>query len=103
LAMTTSPPMAVHSVDKANVLATSRLWRKVVTDLFAKEFPQLALDHHLVDSAAMLICSNPKKLNGIVLSQLYLVLVFINSRLMKACSDQTCFHDSRKPLWRCSQ
>lgn len=69
LAMTTSPPMAVHSVDKANVLATSRLWRKVVTDLFAKEFPQLALDHHLVDSAAMLICSNPKKLNGIVLTE----------------------------------
>ncbi|POW20321.1 hypothetical protein PSHT_03673 [Puccinia striiformis] len=67
LAMTTTPPMAVHSVDKANVLATSRLWRKVVTDLFAKEFPQLSLDHHLVDSAAMLICSNPKKLNGIVL------------------------------------
>ncbi|PLW09700.1 hypothetical protein PCANC_20204 [Puccinia coronata f. sp. avenae] len=69
LAMTTSPPMAVHSVDKANVLATSRLWRKVVTDLFAKEFPQLSLDHHLVDSAAMLICSNPKKLNGIVLTE----------------------------------
>lgn len=70
LAMTTTPPMAVHSVDKANVLATSRLWRKVVSDLFAKEFPQLSLDHHLVDSAAMLICSNPKKLNGIVLSNL---------------------------------
>ncbi|KAI9619313.1 hypothetical protein H4Q26_011997 [Puccinia striiformis f. sp. tritici PST-130] len=69
LAMTTTPPMAVHSVDKANVLATSRLWRKVVTDLFAKEFPQLSLDHHLVDSAAMLICSNPKKLNGIVLTE----------------------------------
>ncbi|WAQ83963.1 hypothetical protein PtA15_4A414 [Puccinia triticina] len=69
LAMTSTPPMAVHSVDKANVLATSRLWRKVVTDLFAKEFPQLSLDHHLVDSAAMLICSNPKKLNGIVLTE----------------------------------
>jgi len=69
LAMTTTPPMAVHSVDKANVLATSRLWRKVVSDLFAKEFPQLSLDHHLVDSAAMLICSNPNKLNGIVLTE----------------------------------
>jgi 3-isopropylmalate dehydrogenase len=68
LAMTTSPHMAAHLVDKANVLETSRLWRKVVTNLFAKEFPQLSLDHHLVDSAAMLICSNLKKLNGIVLS-----------------------------------
>ncbi|KAI8454951.1 3-isopropylmalate dehydrogenase [Phakopsora pachyrhizi] len=69
LAMSTTPPMNVHSVDKANVLATSRLWRRVVSDLFAKEFPQLTLDHHLVDSAAMLICSNPKKLNGIVLTE----------------------------------
>lgn len=69
LAMTTNPPMAVHSIDKANVLATSRLWRKVVTELFANEFPQLSLDHHLVDSAAMLICSNPKKINGIVLTE----------------------------------
>ncbi|MBW0514789.1 hypothetical protein O181_054504 [Austropuccinia psidii MF-1] len=69
LALTADPPMPVHSIDKANVLATSRLWRKVVTDLFAKEFPQIPLDHHLVDSAAMLICSNPKKLNGIVLTE----------------------------------
>ncbi|EGG06772.1 uncharacterized protein MELLADRAFT_43354 [Melampsora larici-populina 98AG31] len=69
LAMTTTPPMAVHSVDKANVLATSRLWRKVITDLFSTEFPQLQLDHHLVDSAAMVICSNPRKLNGIVLTE----------------------------------
>lgn len=69
LAMTTTPPMAVHSVDKANVLATSRLWRRVISDLFAQEFPQLTLDHQLVDSAAMVICSNPRKLNGIVLSK----------------------------------
>jgi 3-isopropylmalate dehydrogenase len=80
LAMTTSPPMAVHSVDKANVLATSRLWRKVVTDLFAKEFPQLSLDHHLVDSAAMLICSNPKKLNGIVLSKCHHWFIILSER-----------------------
>lgn len=67
LALASDPPQAVHSIDKANVLATSRLWRSVVTDLFAKEFPQLALDHHLVDSASMLIVSRPTKLNGILL------------------------------------
>lgn len=68
LARAASPAYAVHSIDKANVLATSRLWRSVVTDVFEKEFPEIKLDHQLVDSAAMLICSNPKKLNGILLS-----------------------------------
>jgi 3-isopropylmalate dehydrogenase len=68
LALKHDPPYPVTSVDKANVLATSRLWRSVVTDLFAKEFPQLKLTHQLVDSAAMIICSKPKQLNGILLS-----------------------------------
>ena len=68
LALKANPPHAVTSVDKANVLATSRLWRSVVTDVFAEEFPQLKLSHQLVDSAAMIICSRPNKLNGILLS-----------------------------------
>jgi len=68
LALAASPPLAVHSIDKANVLATSRLWRTVVTDLFKTEFPQLSLDHQLVDSAAMVITSQPTKLNGILLT-----------------------------------
>lgn len=69
LALAHDPPYPVTSVDKANVLATSRLWRSVVTDLYAKEYPQLQLTHQLVDSAAMIICSRPQKLNGILLSQ----------------------------------
>lgn len=68
LALAHDPPYPVTSVDKANVLATSRLWRSVVTDVFEKEFPQLQLSHQLVDSAAMIICSRPQKLNGILLS-----------------------------------
>jgi len=68
LAGLSSPPLEIHSVDKANVLATSRLWRRVVGDTMAREFPDIKLDHSLVDSAAMVICSNPRKLNGIVLS-----------------------------------
>jgi 3-isopropylmalate dehydrogenase len=69
IALTTNPPMQIHSVDKANVLATSRLWRKTVTETLSKEYPQIKLDHHLVDSAAMLIVRDPKKLNGVILTE----------------------------------
>lgn len=41
------------SVDKANVLETSRLWRRVVTEVVRSEFPHVALDHLLVDTCAM--------------------------------------------------
>lgn len=69
LAGLSNPPLEIHSVDKANVLATSRLWRKTVTETMKNEFPELKVDHQLVDSAAMVICSNPRKLNGVLLSQ----------------------------------
>ncbi|CEQ39119.1 SPOSA6832_00617 [Sporobolomyces salmonicolor] len=69
LAGLSNPPLEVHSVDKANVLATSRLWRRVVGETMQNEFPHLKLDHSLVDSASMVICSNPRKLNGIVLTE----------------------------------
>jgi 3-isopropylmalate dehydrogenase len=68
LALGTNPPSKVWSLDKANVLATSRLWRKVVTEVFAKEFPQLEVGHQLIDSAAMLMIKNPRALNGVVIT-----------------------------------
>jgi 3-isopropylmalate dehydrogenase len=43
----------VSSVDKANVLASSRLWRRTVASVFAKEFPKVELNHFYVDAAAM--------------------------------------------------
>ena len=49
----------VASIDKANVIETSRLWREVVSRIFAAEFPDLALEHGLVDSAAMRLVTNP--------------------------------------------
>jgi len=68
LALARNPPAKVWSLDKANVLATSRLWRKVVTEVFEKEFPQLELQHQLIDSAAMIMVKNPRALNGIVIT-----------------------------------
>ena len=69
IALAVSPPLPIHSIDKANVLASSRLWRKVVTETIEKEYPQLQLDHQLVDSAAMVVVSNPRKLNGVILTE----------------------------------
>lgn len=71
LAMQQSPPAKIHSIDKANVLATSRLWRRVVTETIENEFKDkgIELDHHLVDSASMVMVANPRKLNGIVLTE----------------------------------
>ena len=68
LAIQSNPPLPVLSLDKANVLATSRLWRKVATEVMEKEFPQVKLAHHLIDSAAMLMVKDPRKLNGIVVT-----------------------------------
>lgn len=64
-----TPPRPVHSIDKANVMATSRLWRSVVTEIFSTEFPQVPLQHVLVDTASMMLAADPLSLNGIVLAE----------------------------------
>jgi 3-isopropylmalate dehydrogenase len=61
----------VTSVDKANVLETSRLWREVVTQLHAREFSQIELEHVLVDNAAMQLVSNPRDFDVIVTENMF--------------------------------
>ncbi|MCD8481374.1 MAG: 3-isopropylmalate dehydrogenase [Verrucomicrobia bacterium] len=51
----------VCSVDKANVLTTSVLWRKTVTEFFAQKYPQLKLSHMYVDNAAMQLARDPNQ------------------------------------------
>jgi 3-isopropylmalate dehydrogenase len=60
----------VTSVDKANVLETSRLWRETATRV-AKEFPRVALEHMLVDSAAMRLVTAPRQFDVIVTENMF--------------------------------
>ncbi|MFP4541951.1 MAG: 3-isopropylmalate dehydrogenase [Opitutales bacterium] len=51
----------VTSVDKANVLTTSVLWRKTVTSFFAEKYPEITLNHMYVDNAAMQLARDPNQ------------------------------------------
>ena len=61
----------VTSVDKANVLETSRLWREVVTRVHAEEFPNIELEHLLVDAAAMRLMAAPRHFDVIVTENMF--------------------------------
>ena len=60
----------VTSVDKANVLETSQLWRKVVTQV-AKEYPSVTLDHLYVDACAMHLIMNPRRFDVVLTENLF--------------------------------
>lgn len=60
----------VTSVDKANVLETSKLWRQTVTQV-ARDYPDVILDHLYVDACAMHLIKNPKRFDVIVTENLF--------------------------------
>jgi 3-isopropylmalate dehydrogenase len=61
----------VTSVDKANVLETSRLWREVVHRVHDREFPNVALEHALVDSTAMKLVTAPRHFDVILTENMF--------------------------------
>jgi len=59
------------SIDKANVLETSRLWREVATQVMAAEFPDVTFEHLLVDSAAMHLIRRPRDFDVLVTENMF--------------------------------
>jgi 3-isopropylmalate dehydrogenase len=60
----------VTSVDKSNVIENSQLWRKVIIEV-SKDYPDVALDHLLVDTAAMQLVLNPKRFDILVTENMF--------------------------------
>ncbi len=61
----------VTSVDKANVLASSRMWRQIVSEMQASEYPEIELNHFYVDNCAMQLVLNPRQFDVILTNNIF--------------------------------
>ena len=61
----------VTSVDKANVLGSSRMWRKIVTEMRDKEYPDVELNHFYVDNCAMQLVKDPGQFDVVVTENMF--------------------------------
>ena len=61
----------VTSVDKANVLGSSRMWRKIVAEMQAKDYPEIELNNYYVDNCAMQLILNPKQFDVILTNNIF--------------------------------
>lgn len=59
------------SVDKANVIETTEMWREVVTEIGAKKYPEIALSHMYVDNASMQLVRNPKQFDVMLTGNMF--------------------------------
>jgi 3-isopropylmalate dehydrogenase len=66
-----APAGRVTSVDKANVLETSRLWRETVTLVAADEYPDIELEHMLIDNAAMQLVARPTRFDVVLTENMF--------------------------------
>lgn len=61
----------VTSVDKANVLASSRMWRRIVTEMQQKDYPEIELNHFYVDNCAMQLVTNPTQFDVVLTNNIF--------------------------------
>ncbi len=59
------------SIDKANVIETTEMWREVVTEMGQKEYPEIALSHMYVDNASMQLVRNPKQFDVMLTGNMF--------------------------------